>query len=202
MSTTAHHAQLLFAHDISAVDSKAICLGGDILDNAFEKFGVSDAQALVKSAHVRPTTAQQQTCVVRAQFVTLEAQNALLKVFEEPPLSTKFLLIVPADFIVLPTLLSRCEIITSTEVHKENTSFAEFLKASYAERLTAIDTAQKKKDAQWQRSIKQGLITYLGTHTQQLKELEYAARLLLTRGASNKLLLEHVALTLPPRSKV
>lgn len=200
MSIT-HHALLLFAYDVSTTDIVAIAAEDEVQDIQFEKFGVADAQQLVKNAHLRPSTTTQQLYIVRAQFITLEAQNAMLKVFEEPPQSTRFLLIVPKDFTVIATLLSRCQVITDAAPAVENTVFAEFLAASFAERLASIDQAQKKKDAQWQRSIKAGLIEYLQTHTNHLQELEYAARLLLTRGASNKLLLEHVALTIPSRTK-
>jgi hypothetical protein len=68
----------------------------------------------------------------------------------------------------------------------------------YSERLTVIDTALKKKDMLWQRAMKQGLIEYVaGCKDARLADLEYVARMLLTRGASNKMLLEHAALTLP-----
>jgi DNA polymerase III delta prime subunit len=200
MSTT-HHALLLFAYDILTTDVTVIAAEDEVQESEFEKFGVSDAQQLVKNAHLRPSDTTQQLYVVRAQFITLEAQNAMLKVFEEPPQSTRFLLIVPKDFTVIPTLLSRCEIVADSALSVENTVFTEFLAASFAERLALIDQAQKKKDAQWQRNIKAGLIAYLQTHTEHLRELEYAASVLLTRGASNKLLLEHAALTIPSRTK-
>jgi len=196
-----HHALLLFAHDTTTADISEIKIQDEVQDTQFERFGVSDAQQLVKNAHMRPSATSVQLCVVRAQFITLEAQNALLKVFEEPPQSTRFLLIVPRDFIVIPTLRSRCEILATEKTVEENEPFRDFLLASAAERLALIDQAQKKKDTDWQRSIKKGLIEYLETHAEHLKELEYAARLLLTRGASNKLLLEHVALILPSRTK-
>ena len=199
--STNHHALLLFAYDITTAEITTIIAEDEVTDTEFEKFGVSDAQRLVRDAHLRPADSSQQLFVVRAQFITLEAQNALLKVFEEPPQSTKFLLIVPKDFIVIPTLLSRCEIVITNSSAAKNALFEAFLSASFAERLALIDGAQKKKDARWQREIKKGLIGYLQTHTGHLKELEYAARLLLTRGASNKLLLEHAALTIPSRIK-
>jgi hypothetical protein len=200
MSST-HHALLLYAHDISTTKIAAIAFEDEVQNTEFEKFGVKDAQQLVKNAHLRPSGTSNQLCVVRAQFITLEAQNAMLKVFEEPPQSTRFLLIVPKDFVVIATLLSRCEIVIDDSVSPDNESFQDFLAASFAERLALIDQAQKKKDVHWQRRIKTGLIEYLETHTEHLKELEYAARLLLTRGASNKFLLEHAALTIPSRTK-
>lgn len=197
-----HHAQILFAHSVADTDVNHLTVGVHVFEQSFEKFGIAEAQSLVKAAHVRPSSNDTQLCIVRTQFVTLEAQNALLKVFEEPPESTAFLLVVPREFTVISTLMSRCVVVQSTEAVVLNNSFQEFLAGSYAQRLALIDTAQKKKDTMWQRSIKSGLIEYLRTHTENIKELEYSARLLLTRGASNKFLLEHVALTLPATSRV
>jgi len=81
--------------------------------------------------------------------------------------------------------------------------FKNFLLQGYKERLTSIDQASKKQDIAWQRSMKQGLIQYLNENTKliasSLSELECVARLLLTRGASNKMLFEQVALILPIR---
>jgi DNA polymerase III delta prime subunit len=199
---TNHHALLLFSEDVNSADISNIIEGTEVTESRYEKFGVADAQQLVVSAHIKPTQSDVQTSVIRAQFITLEAQNALLKVFEEPPVSTKFLLVVPKDFIVLPTLLSRCEIVRTTEEIESKVDFENFLSASFAGRLSLIETAQKKKDTQWQRSIKTGLIKYLKDNTKQLKELEYVTRMLMTRGASNKMLLEHAALLLPARSAV
>ena len=201
MSIT-HHAQILFAHSVVDTDVKHFTTGVHVLEQSYEKFGIAEAQSLVKAAHVRPGSHDTQLCIIRTQFVTLEAQNALLKVFEEPPESTTFLLVVPREFTVISTLMSRCVVVDTTETTVVNTQFQEFLAGSYAERLALIDTAQKKKDASWQRSIKSGLIEYVQTHAENVKELEYSARLLLTRGASNKFLLEHVALTIPATSRV
>jgi len=200
MSTT-HHALLLFAYDVTSADTSTIAAEDEVKNSEFEKFGVNEARQLVKDAHLRPVAMSKQLFVVRAQFITLDAQNTLLKVFEEPPQSTRFLLIVPRDFIVIPTLLSRCEVIEGDSTVSKNDVYEVFVLSSHAERLALIDLAQKKKDVQWQREIKNGLIEYLKTHTEQLKELEYVARLLLTRGASNKLLLEHAALIMPSRIK-
>ena len=80
--------------------------------------------------------------------------------------------------------------------------FTVFLDSSLAERLSAIESATKNKNLPWQTAIKNGLLNYLQNidttkvPLEKLKDLEYVARLLLTRGASNKFLLEQLALTL------
>ena len=53
--------------------------------------------------------------VIQADFITEEAQNSLLKVFEEPTSGTHFFIISPQD-ILLPTLRSRMQIIFHSEM--------------------------------------------------------------------------------------
>lgn len=48
--------------------------------------------------------------IINAQLLTHEAQNALLKVLEEPPQSTQFILTVDTIEALLPTIHSRCKI--------------------------------------------------------------------------------------------
>ena len=45
--------------------------------------------------------------IIETMFATVEAQNALLKIFEEPTVGTHFFVITPSAAIFLPTLLSR-----------------------------------------------------------------------------------------------
>lgn len=202
MAASQHHAILVRTTSVSGYDSSHFTVEGELIEQTYEKFGVDEARQLTVAAYSRPAQSQVQTFVVRAFFITLEAQNALLKIVEEPPVSSRFVLVVPADFVVLPTILSRCEVVVDQTVYGANTVFAAFLETGFKERLEQIDTAQKKKDTQWQREIKNGLIVHVQLHPELATELEYCARLLLTRGASNKFLLEHAALTLPATKAV
>lgn len=202
MSTESHHAFLVRTPQVQAFVEDLLLLDGEVVRYYYEKLGIDEARLINTAAHIRPIVSDIQTFVIRTHFVTLEAQNALLKVVEEPPASSRFILIVPSDFAVLPTILSRCNVYVDTDSTTSNQSFVEFLAADFKTRLALIDIAAKAKDVQWQRDIKNGLIFYLTASTQGLIELEYCTRLLLTRGASNKFLLEHVALTLPASSRV
>ena len=49
--------------------------------------------------------------IEKADSLTLEAANSLLKILEEPPAETVLILISPAQGKLLPTILSRCRII-------------------------------------------------------------------------------------------
>ena len=160
-------------------------------------------RTLIQAAYRRPADGEtKQTILVATEFITEEAQQALLKIVEEPPASTKFVFVLPRGYTLLPTLESRFERRDSGEDVIDSSLFQNFRKAPYAERLALIEESVKKKDHAWQANIKRGLVGHILAHHQTLEpvilsELEYVARTLLTRGASNKFLLEHLALTLP-----
>lgn len=167
------------------------------------QFGINDARKLIETAHRRPDrTDICRTILVATEFITEDAQQALLKILEEPPLSTKFLFIIPEGYTLLPTLESRFERATHMIEHQTSEVFTTFLAASYKERFELIEDSVKKKAVIWQTDIKKGLVTTLQSSDRvcdeaTIRELEYVARLLLTRGASNKFLLDHLALLLP-----
>ncbi len=195
---TSHHAVLFSAEFPLEFES-------DIVPHFSYKepqFGIDLVRALIQSAYRRPQEGEvEQIIMVATEFITEEAQQALLKIIEEPPVSTKFMFVLPHGYTLLPTLESRFERQGTDTAAPDISIFELFRTASYAERLSAIEQATKKKDQVWQAAIKRGLIAYLNTHKQDVshaacRDLEYVARLLLTRGASNKFLLEHLALTL------
>lgn len=65
-------------------------------------------EQLVKAAYVRPFSSARKVFVVEnAELLTPEAQNALLKILEEPPEYAIFLLLADAQKHLLETVLSR-----------------------------------------------------------------------------------------------
>ena len=167
------------------------------------QFGIDDVRALIAVAYRRPEGSEvERLLLVATEFITEEAQQALLKLIEEPPLSTRFIFVLPEGYNLLPTLESRFERVGSLGGATVSEAFGDFKNASIAARLTLIEESAKRKDHTWQADIKKGLLSYLTDRPKSLPaslltELEYVSRLLLTRGASNKFLLEHLALTLP-----
>lgn len=49
--------------------------------------------------------------IAEAQTMTIEAQNAALKTLEEPPQGTKLILTSPSEELLLPTIVSRCQLL-------------------------------------------------------------------------------------------
>ncbi len=85
----------------------------DITVESFEKsVGIEDVRNLQKKLFYKPLRGDTKVFAINAENgITIESQNALLKILEEPPLSTFMFLIVKNTNILLPTILSRCKII-------------------------------------------------------------------------------------------
>jgi hypothetical protein len=60
--------------------------------------------------------------IIETNSITPEAQNALLKVFEEPQANAHFFVIIPSAEILLPTLRSRMMILRHTAGQNGNTN--------------------------------------------------------------------------------
>ncbi|MAQ59246.1 hypothetical protein CL638_00855 [bacterium] len=200
-----HHAVLRKVADIHSFEPSDNPEGVSRFVDRISQFGIADARALIAAANRTPTgTDVVQEIIVITGFITVEAQQALLKIIEEPPNTTRFLFVVPNSLQLLPTLLSRFAV-ASTDSEQVGLcsidSFQSFKEASVGDRIAQIEVMSKNKDNDWQNNIKCGLIEHLNTSTGtysklQLESLQYVASTLLTRGASNKMLLEELALTL------
>ena len=193
-----HHARLLRTDD---VPHALVVAEGETYQQYHEMFRIDDARTLLHRAYIKPAAEASQTCIVRFESITLEAQNALLKIVEEPPSATSIVFVAPREISLLRTLASRLEEYTETTMnHSAEECFQAFLSQPVSDRLADIERARKEKDLSWQRSMKRGLVWYLREHPADCsRELECVARWLGARGAANKMLLEQAALCLPTR---
>lgn len=92
---------------------------------------VNRVREIVMSASIVPQTAAKRVFLIdNADLMTVQAQNALLKILEEPPETTVFILTCPSRATLLQTVVSRCTILTvavpdeqtATEYIKEHTN--------------------------------------------------------------------------------
>jgi hypothetical protein len=186
---------------------------------------VDDARRIRSLAELSPTDGQQKALIISASRLFHEAQNALLKLFEEPPQGTLLILVIPTEGILLPTLRSRLLLLPSDE--KKNSihyavspaTFA-FLTVSKAEReklvTKMIDRTKSDKDEEKQAArlaaiqLVEGLIgtTYKSWNSEKngekqkslqmtLKDLNTFLPILHERSAPMKLIFEHIQMTLP-----
>lgn len=110
----AHHAYVLPGPLTKSREyARAFCVSelalpaADIIELSYDHFSVEDARALADVAVRAPVAGDAQAIIVSAGRLFAPAQNALLKVFEEPPLHTTLILLVPSLGQLLPTLRSR-----------------------------------------------------------------------------------------------
>jgi len=125
----------------------------------------------------KPNASPRRTLVIDdAEFLTTEAQNALLKVTEEPPVSSLLILVTSDTESILPTITSRLPKIYFGPVPEKE--IAKWLE----------DGGEKKKAAELAKKAmgKPGLAWRL-LHDENFKEqLELAAKLLKTPAATRR----------------
>ncbi len=169
----------------------------DILELSFGYFSIEDARRLKEWAQQRPVREPRRLFIISIEQMLHEAQNALLKLFEEPPKESAFVLIVPSSEHVLPTLRSRFEVVVLHEVARTDAARA-FLALTFAERLKEIAARVKEKDQVWIEGLLSSLETHAHEHTDREAEriLLFVRQYIARRGASPKMLLEHLVLTL------
>ncbi len=141
--------------------------------------------------------------------ITHEAQNALLKVFEEPRKGTHFFLLIPQASHILPTLRSRVVHIEGRKKASDQESAQEFLKSSLEKRFALVKklTEPKKKGEPLDREKVMVFIENLErelsggergpSFASIMKEFYMVKQSFASRGSSPKMLLEHLSVVLP-----
>lgn len=88
-----------------------------------EDFKIEDAKEVISEAY--KSESQTKTLILGAKSFTIPAQNALLKILEEPPNNIVFLLLAPNKSTFLPTVRSRLSLNQeSTQRHHEPISLS------------------------------------------------------------------------------
>ncbi|MEG1743081.1 MAG: DNA polymerase III subunit delta' [Clostridia bacterium] len=78
-----------------------------------KSIGVEAIRDIKKSIYIVPSEGEKKVYIIdNAEKMTVQAQNALLKFFEEPPESTVFFLVTEKKESLLPTVISRGRVIT------------------------------------------------------------------------------------------
>ncbi len=133
---------------LSFIESLNISVKGnpDVIFREYETFGIDDARWLKERQEKSAFGEAKKIFIINFNFITAQAQNALLKVLEEPTADTVFFIIAPSSAILLPTLRSRLSIISLSNSENTSSKGAEnFLKADIDSRLKM---AEKFKDTE------------------------------------------------------
>lgn len=118
--------------------------------------GIDEVKRMQKTIFLKPFKSERKAVILEdAHLLTPEAQNALLKVLEEPPQHTLLLLGADSKEAFLPTILSRCQIIeleteTPTLTTREQNAINQFIEElpymTIGDRLKKAESLAKDKD--------------------------------------------------------
>lgn len=79
--------------------------------NGKQFIAIEQIRAMQQEAYLSHLEGRYQVFLLAAEQLREESANSLLKVLEEPPAQTVFLLYAQKDLDILPTILSRCQIV-------------------------------------------------------------------------------------------
>ena len=122
---------------------------------AGEKLGIAEARKIKGHFSIKPYSAKGRIVVLEdASTLTTEAQNALLKTIEELPKEAILILGASSNATILPTILSRCEIVNLEAIsddtlvyHSKFTQDLErLLNFSVEERFAFIEKLKSKEE--------------------------------------------------------
>jgi DNA polymerase III delta prime subunit len=191
----------------------------DIVILRYGLFSVDDARHISEVAAGAPFAGNYKVLIIAASRAYHEAQNALLKLFEEPPTGMYLFFIFPSLGGLLPTLRSRVQILNygfTEPIIPE--SAIEFLKATKEKRGTIIKRLTSGKDEEERRELRDEAIAIVngietavyakfkkqrgGEPAALLSDIAILRSYLYDRSAPVRMILEHLSLVMPKNLSV
>lgn len=206
------HEELLAAlkkeHKISVAGNP------DFFDRKYQNFTIDDAREVKSFAETKPVDASgKKIFILTMNGITVEAQNALLKLLEEPNEHSHFFLIIPSAHLLLPTVKSRLSFIQAAGGRQAFpdryttygiTQAEEFIRLPRAKRFDAIKSLMDEISKE--KKTKQDAVDFLNAiqqavhekgvkkNRQALESILLAGKYANDRAPSMKMLLEYVAM--------
>lgn len=211
-----HHAYLLEGDIEPSYESllktltklEIVTLGNpDIFIKDYENLLIDDVREIKDFESESPFNKNgRKIIILKTRMFSYPAQNALLKVFEEPREGVVFFLIIPDATKLFPTLRSRLFSLTGTFAVDDEIRdhVKQFLKMDKSERISFIKkfTDMESKVLLKEKSIK--FLNFLEKEFSQMdekdkkkvEEVYLAKKYIGDQGSSPKILLEHIAVTI------
>lgn len=189
----------------------------DVVVLRYGLFSVDDARRVLAVAASAPFAGEYKIVIIAARRAYHEAQNALLKLFEEPPRGAYLFLVLPSLGGILPTLRSRVQILGTVprlrSGRQEIAKTAEqFLAANKEKRRALIKKLTNGKDEEERRENREEAIAILngveamayekfkqrsGEAAALLSDIAILRGYLYDRSAPVRMILEHLSLVIP-----
>lgn len=193
----------------------------DFIIQRYQLFSVEDARSVLSLAALTPMAGDKKALIIAAEQIYHEAQNALLKLLEEPPAGTVIILCVPQQATILPTVRSRVLPLPVTNIldtqNVADESAQAFLAAPQEKRITMIKKLVSGKDDGARRAGRAESVRLVGGiervlyaayrkeqhHAKRralrvvLHDIEIMRSYLYDRAAPVRMILEHLAIITP-----
>ncbi len=186
----------------------------DIVVLRYGLFSVADARRVLETAASAPVIGESKVLIISASRAYHEAQNALLKLFEEPPVGTYLFFILPSLGGLLPTLRSRVQILkyglTMSVIPESATAF---IKGTKEKRSAIIKKLTSGRDEEERRELRDEAIEIINGIeaaaykrrgdtlkqgvTSLLSDIGELRGHLYDRSAPVRMILEHLSLVIP-----
>lgn len=174
----------------------------DVVEVDVPQFLLEHASSVKEADLKMPLVAKQKIIFIFFESITREAQNALLKVFEEPSATSKFFIVASNTHVLLQTLLSRLQRVEiSFNAPQKKLNAGTFLKKTLGERLEEVSNIIKK--VQDDELRKDDIVTFVSDIEHEYKKAKQYKQaisclkqkeFILDKSSSLKLVLERVAL--------
>jgi DNA polymerase-3 subunit delta' len=140
-----NRSKIILCDDIEYAKTEVVShLDTPLVKTFFEdEFKVEDAHAVIKEAYIAEE--REKALVLAASAYNIYAQNALLKLLEEPPRNIRFIIISRSKNALLPTVRSRMQIETLTAEKVEVDLGLDPAKMDLADIFTFIKRHQNSK---------------------------------------------------------
>jgi hypothetical protein len=130
-----------------------------------QSIGIEDIKPLKTWAAIKPYNSATKIAIIeKAQLLTEEAQNSILKILEEPSDTTTIVLTTNSHFSLLPTIKSRCELICDN-IHR-STYTQEFMPLKIQDKILfvrkLVENKKKSKDSKEIKEFLTNLMLYYG----------------------------------------
>ncbi|MBI2096075.1 MAG: hypothetical protein HYT43_00340 [Candidatus Taylorbacteria bacterium] len=166
---------------------------------------VDEARELRSRAYTKPVT-QKKIFILAFEAITREAENALLKLFEEPPSSSLFFILIPRGARLSGTMRSRLYLLNQAgkNVEAEDEEARRFCAGSPRERLEMsaglagrVEKGElsRQKIFDFLNSV-ESLLARKSMAAESLRALLEIKPFILDKGSSVKMILEYLAFSL------
>jgi len=113
----------------------------------FLKFGVEESTNLVQQALKKSFNNGKKIFFIHVKQISREAQNALLKILEEPPFGTYFLIYSPSSYGIIETVKSRLTVIESGREEISGIASQNFFKMNLLQKIDFFAGLKERGEA-------------------------------------------------------